>query len=77
MRVIIFNTEYFKTIILKLKTYIYSSNSEIIYSFSMCEGYNRYLRGKNFLTFIFLEKNALKYTKTIVEPYVYENLKPN
>ena len=59
-------------IILKFKTFIYNSNSKIIYNNWMYGG--KYPPGAGIFTVVFFWKNTSNYAKLIVEPYICDNL---
>ena len=66
-------------IILYFKTYIYYSTSKIMYNFGMNRGNTPLagrgpLGGEKIFTVGIFRKNASKYAKLIVEPYICENL---
>ena len=69
MRAIAPNTDYFKPIILKFKTFIYNTNSNVIHEFCMHGGQYSSRRGevtpsgKNFLNIDIMIKNTSEYAK--------------
>ena len=72
MRTIVPNTDYFKPIILKFKTNIYSSNCKIIHNFCTCETVPLPRRkitpwGEILIIDIF-RKNTSKQAKLMAEP---------
>ena len=57
---------------MKFISFIYNSNSRIIYNFCM---YGSNLpRGRNFFAICIIRKNASKYAKLMVESYICDNL---
>ena len=76
------NRNYFKPIILKFKTFIYNSDSKIIYNFSTY-GVNTLPEwvevtsppsGKKYFTVGIFRKNTSKYAKLMAEPYICDDL---
>ena len=56
-RAIVHNTNYFKPFILKFKTFVYNSNSKIIYNFCMNRGNTPPVR-EMYFTMVFLERKS-------------------
>ena len=84
LRAIVPNTNYFQPIILKLKTFIYNSDSKIMHNFCSYGGNTPpvgkgkvTLPGKEFFVVGICRMNTSKYAKLIVEPYIYDNLNHN
>ena len=80
MRTIVPNRNYFKPIILKFKTFIYNSDSKTIYNFCTYGGNSLSIGevtppGETFFTVSIFRKDASKYAKLKVEPYICGNLK--
>ena len=73
---------HFKTIILKFKTFIYNSDSKIIYNFCMYGGNTLPVgeevipSGEKFFTDGIFRKNTSKYAKLMVEAYISDNYRP-
>ena len=78
----VLSTDYFKPIILKLKAFIHTSNSNIIHNIYMCGRHTLLCRGEvsslspveNFFNIVIFRKNSSKYAELVVEPFVCDNL---
>ena len=81
LRTIVSITNYFKPTILKFKSFIYNSNSNVVHNFCIHGGNAPPPWGEGaspseekFITVGIFRKNASKPTKLMVEPYICDNL---